>query len=1009
MPRAIVAVAFAVVFAAPAFAEEPSAAETLAKFRTERVEALKSFSPSEVAAADELAARADAALKAENPTAAARLARDARWQLPFLPPGLPANVSRVLGVARLRHSDRVNSLAYSPDGTLLASASRDSTVKLWDLGNGREVLTYRGHAEVVETRTEDTNVMRVPAVTFAPDGQSVASAGGKEIHVWDVKTGKKLKTLGGHIAPVRVLAFADANTLISGADDRRVIVWDVAGAKPSINFPDQPQRVEGLAIGGKGKLLATVNAAGELHIYSLGEGNRKPLLSVPVTDGGQAGYGVGFVADGPGIITGGGDKTAKLTSGPNADGTSPGSGAVVRSYVGHTEKINALAVTPDGKLLVTAGKDTSVRVWDVATGKPIRSNQGHGAWVTAVAIRPDGKQAASGADDGTIRLWPLSTVDEHRASTEATDMLWSVALSPDGKQFASAGADKTIRIYDSMTGKPYKELKGHKGAIPVVLFTSPTTLVSGSGDKSVKVWNITTGQSQDLTGHTSAVLALAADESGKLLVSGSVDKSVRGWDTGSGKLLWTWTGKSAVCAVALNKSGTRVAVGTADGWLTILTPAGSGEPKVLGGVSAHGAGVAAVTYHPDGTRVATCGGDGVVRVWSVPETGSPVQIGKIEPPSRGGAASSTTSPLSSVTYSSDGKYLAAGGADGATRVWDAQNGTEVRGFIAHTDWVTAVAFAPSGKAIYSVGVDKAVRSFDIAQQENSASAGHTQPLRSVAVSPDGKFAATGAEDKLVKVWELATGREVATLAGATDYVNAVGFVDANTVVASGDDGRIRWWTIHPMKLIAETPAGGKVFNMATSGGKVAVVWTRRGEKFAGFEVFGLQNGTAVVTTSVNEKGRDLSCAVLAMDGTLAISGGDDGVVRIWDLEKKDRVGSDWPLFTKSVADLALTPDKKTLVAIDIDGTVKVADVAKREAGPAIKAASDGVAGVVVAPTSDRFATLSAEGNVKAWDMKGTELRSWKLPVPPAAAAFTPDGKKLVVGNRDGTAYVLDLP
>ena len=1009
MRRAIVAVACAAVLVGPAFAAEPPPGETLAKFRTERAEALKSFAPGEVAAADELAVRSEAALKAENPSAAARLARDARWQLPFLPPGLPVHVSRVLGVARLRHADRVNSLVYSPDGTVLASASRDGTVKLWDLGNGREVLTYRGHSDGAAPKSEDQNVMRVPAVAFAPDGLSVASAGEKEIHVWDAKTGKKLKTLAGHIAPIRGLAFADANTLVSGADDRRVIVWDVAGAKPSISFPDQPQRVEGIAIGGKGKLVATVNAAGELYVYSLA-GDRKPLLSVPVTDGGQAGYAVGFVADGPGIITAGGDKTAKLTTGPTADGTSPGSGAAVRSYVGHTEKINALAVSPDGKLLVTGGKDTSVRVWEVATGKPVRAYQGHGNWVTAIAIRPDGKQAASGAEDGTIRLWPLATVDDHRASTEATDSLWSVALSPDGKQFAAAGADKTIRIYDAGTGKLYKDLKGHKGAIPVVLFTSPTTLASGSGDKTVKLWNIATGQAQDLAGHTSAVLALAADEPGKLLVSGSVDKSVRGWDAGSGKPLWTWTGKSAVCAVAVTKNGSRVAVGTADGWLTILAPAGTGEPKVLGGVSAHGAGVAAVSFHPDGTKVATCGGDGVVRIWTLPETGNPTQIGKLEPPARGGAAPNTTSPLSSVMYSNDGKYLAAGGADSATRVWDAASGAEVRSFRAHTDWVTAVAFAPSGQAIYSASVDKAVRMFDLAQQEASAAAGHTQPLLSVAVSPNGKYAATGAQDKLVKVWDLATGREVATLTGATDYVNAVGFVDANTVVASGDDGRIRWWSIDPVKLIAETPTGGKAFNMATAGGKVAVVWTRDKEKFAGFEVYTLQNGTATMATQVHEKGRQLSCAVLAADGTLAVSGGkEDGVVRVWDLDKKERIGSDWPLFAKSVADLALTPDKKTLVAIDADGTVKVADVATREAGPAIKAVTNGVVGVVVAPTADRFATLSAEGDVKAWDMKGTELRSWKLPVAPAAAAFTPDGKKLVVANRDGTAYVLDLP
>jgi WD40 repeat protein len=132
-------------------------------------------------------------------------------------------------------------------------------------------------------------------------------------------------------------------------------------------------------------------------------------------------------------------------------------------------------------------------------------------------------------------------------------------------------------------------------------------------------------------------------------------------------------------------------------------------------------------------------------------------------------------------------------------------------------------------------------------------------------------------------------------------------------------------------------------------------------------------------------------------------------VRVWDLGQKDRVGGDWPLFKEAVGDLALTPDKKTLIAIDATGTVKVADVAKREVGKTFPAVDGTVAGLVVSPTGDRFATLSAEGEVKAWGLDGQELRSWKLPTAPGAAAFTPDGKKLVTGNADGTAYVLELP
>ncbi|OWK34517.1 WD40 repeat domain-containing protein [Fimbriiglobus ruber] len=1007
MIRAFVAALCATLFAGLVWAGDPaptaaSVNETLDKYRAEREVAAKTFGPAELAAADDLAARATAALKDGNLSGAARQARDARWHLPFIPPDLPPHVSRVLGVARLRHSDRVNALSYSPDGNTLASASRDGTVRLWDLGNGREILTYHGH-EKAEPETEKLNVLKVPGAVFSPDGAVVASSGGHEIHVWDAKTGKLVHTLSAHKAPVRGLAFVDANTLVSGGDDRKVIVWDVRQEKPVTTFAEQAQRVEAVAVGGKGKLIASINAVGELFVYATHSDKKTPLMSIAVTDGSAAGTGVAFAGDG-GIATTGGDPKIKLTSGPSTDAPATGVGATVRTYQGHTGKITALAATADGKFLITGGTDQTVRVWEVSSGKQLWSFHGHPAAVTAIAINAAGTQIASGAEDGSIRLWPLSPADDHRAATDATEALWTVAVSPDGRRFATGGADRLVRIYDTVAVKLEKPLAGHSGAVTAVVFLDAGTVASGAGDKLVKVWDLASGKAIDCAGHKSAVLAVAADGSGKLVVSGSADKTVRGWDRGAGKELWAWTGKSAVCAVAVRKDGRRVAVGTADGSLTILSVDGSETPKVLASVPAHAAGVAGVAYHPDGTRVVTCGGDGIARTWSLPDNGPPANLAKFEVPARSGPV--TTVALSTVAFSADGRLIATGGADAIPRVWDVQTGGEVRGFRGHTDWVTGVAFAPDGRALISVGVDKAARVFEMSRPESSGTAGHSLPVKCVAVSRDGLLLATGSDDKTVKVWDLATGHEVATLTGATAPLNAIGFTGPNELVGGGDDGLLRWWSARPGKEIRTAPCGN-VFNLAIApDGKVGVVWARTREKTTGFELYGT---TGVAEPGVTEKGREASCAVLSADAALGVTGGEDGVVRIWDLGTKDRVGGDWPLFVNRVADLALTPDKKTLIAIDIDGTVKIGDVAKRAAEPAIPAVTDGVNGLVVSPTGDKFATISKVGVVKLWDLKGKELRSWKFSSLPAAAAFTPNGKQLVTGNGDGTAFVLDLP
>ena len=139
-----------------------------------------------------------------------------------------------------------------------------------------------------------------------------------------------------------------------------------------------------------------------------------------------------------------------------------------------------------------------------------------------------------------------------------------------------------------------------------------------------------------------------------------------------------------------------------------------------------------------------------------------------------------------------------------------------------------------------------------------------------------------------------------------------------------------------------------------------------------------------------------------------MTGSKDGVIRIWDLAKKDRLGADWPILKNSVADIGVTTDKKSVIVIDSEGEVKVGDVAKREVVASVKAVTTGVNGLVVSPTSDKFATLSATGEVRVFDMKCKEIAKWQLPFAANGAAFTVDGKKLLTANADGTAFVLDV-
>lgn len=1013
---------------------EPTAADAKAlrdKFQAEREQAIKAKFPAEtLGRADDLVKRADAALKTDNFKAALRHLRDARWQLPYLPPGLPANVTRVLGESRMRHADRVNALAYSPDNNLVASASRDGTVKVWDLGNGREVATYRGHVDQPDDPTKSgSNVLGATDVAFHPKEKEIASASGNQVHIWDPATGKAIKTLlnlGKTDKPIKALAYSPNGKLLAvGADDGILRVIESDTGKAVYTSPSRNARIEKVAFSPNGKLVALGDSTSQVAVYiPEGKGNQL-AMSVQGVDLGEV-MGVGFTADSGAVFTCGRDGRARLTAGPTPDGGSaPNTATKLRDYSGHSGPVTGLSVTADGKFLVTSGDDKTVRVWEVGSGKQLRSFQGHMTKATAVAVRGDGRQVASASDDGAVRVWDLNTTDDHKAMTESKESLWAVAVSPDGKRLAAAGADKKIRVYNPETGKLETTLDATAAMTALAFLPDSNRLLAAGGDKMVKVWDVAGNKVlKEVQGHTLAVLTLAASDDGKLGVSGGADSTVRGFDPDSGKELWKWASRKAACGVAVRKGSKHVAVGLADGGLVILDVSGA-TPKELAGQPAHTAGCSCVAFSSDGGRLVSVGGDGAVRVWTVADNGQIAQLVRFD--GQATPSSSTGfSPLSAVTISPDGRFVAAAGADAVVRVWDVQTKSEVRGLRGHTDWVTSVAFGPDGRFVASVAAEKdnTVRVFDLPPLDSGGGAGgHLLAVNAVAVSPDGKFVATAGTDQTIKIWDIATGKEVGTLIGNADTPFAVAFLGNDSLVMGGslptrDTGRLHFWGTTPPRLNKAVPTGEVYTVIPAANGQKLGVWATRpavGDTVKN-NAYELYDAKGDLLATYPDK-RNVRAATFTPDLAWAVGGDDTGGVQIFDMANKARIGGNMPMFTRSVVDLGITPDKKYVVGSDDEGLVKVGELknGKMEIVASGKAHKSGVRAVLVSPTGKTFFTISNDRELKAWsltDLKAeslTEVRTWVLPVAVNGAAYAPGGKSVVTANADGTAYVLELP
>jgi WD40 repeat protein len=290
---------------------------------------------------------------------------------------------------------------------------------------------------------------------------------------------------------------------------------------------------------------------------------------------------------------------------------------------GHTSYVSSVVYSPDGRTLASGSLDTTIKLWDVATGKELATLKGHTAEVNSVAYSPDGNTLASGSRDKTIKLWDMATGKAKNTLKGHEDDVTSVKYSPDGKTLASGSFDGTIKLWDVTTGKELITLKGHKGWVNSVAFSPDgKTLASGSSDKTIKLWKGATGEEQaTFKGHMSSVFSVAYGPDGKTLASGSLDSTIKLWDMATGNELATLKGHTAgtsVVAVVYSPDGKMLASGSWDSTIRLWDVATGKERATIHGHTGDTGGVLAVAYNPDGKALASGSGDNTIKLWGVP-------------------------------------------------------------------------------------------------------------------------------------------------------------------------------------------------------------------------------------------------------------------------------------------------------------------------------------------------------------------------------------------------------
>ena len=386
------------------------------------------------------------------------------------------------------HTDSVRSVAFSPDGTTLASGSWKE-IRLWDAGTGNHIRTLSGHTHWVYS------------VAFSPDGTTLASGSFQDIRMWNARTGNRIRTLTGHTGWVRSVSFSpDGTTLASGSGDDTIRLWNTRTGNAIRTLSGHTSDVFSVSFSPDSRMLASGSRDNTIRLWDVNTGRH---LRTFTTHAYGWSLSVAFSPDGQTLASCNGGN---LVRGPRLKDRQSihlwnvTSGELKWALTGYTFRINSVVFSPDGRALVSGNYDDTVRLWETRTGALVRIFTGHRDSVNSVSFSPDGTTLASGSDDGTIRLWDARTGNHIRTLSGHTYWVESVSFSPDGTTLASGSRDSTIRLWDAGTGNYIHTLSGHTSDVLSVSFSPDgTTLASGSSDGTVLLWELVPSPTSNAT------------------------------------------------------------------------------------------------------------------------------------------------------------------------------------------------------------------------------------------------------------------------------------------------------------------------------------------------------------------------------------------------------------------------------------------------------------------------------------------------------------------------------
>jgi WD40 repeat protein len=612
---------------------------------------------------------------------------------------------------------------------------------------------------------------RVNAASHSPDGARVVTASEDGYaRIFRAGDGTELVAVR-HGGAVSDAVFSENGRLLATAGrEGTVRLWTPAG-RPLRTFQTTGGVLD-LALSSDSRVLVATSEAGRVYAWRLG-GSSEPRV-FPESKPARR---VAVSPDGRYVVTGGADRFARVYD-LEAAGRRP------LHELRHGGTVLCLAFGPRQEMLATGSADSSARTWDLVQGKlALRLTGAHGP-VVDVTVSRRGRLVGAASADGTARVWDVDTppLGGLVALVGHANVLTDIAFSPDGLYLATSGRDGIARIWKT-DGSLQGVLRGEGSAIRGATFNpAGTRVLTYAEGGSVRIWDPGLDPELPILGrHRRPVETL--DLVSGLALTSSQDRTVRIWglDEPGRRVL---PHPAPVNDATFSEDGRLVVTASADRAARLWVATGTLRETLR-----HPAAVNAAIFSPDARLIATAGDDGYVRLWHSRD-------GRTESSLRHARA------VDRLAFSPDGDRLAAAARGGAVRIWQLGEESPEHALKAHKGRIAAIAFSPDGSRLVTAGADRvanlwAVDSGDLVRPMR----GHRDALTFAAFSPDGRLVATASTDHDVRLWDGRTGRLKRVLPAHQAIVSQARFSDDGRWLITAGPGTSRIWDVDSGRLL----------------------------------------------------------------------------------------------------------------------------------------------------------------------------------------------------------------